>query len=236
MTLFQKISQVIARRLNWATGNQITISGLVAALMGILLFWLSHGAVVEWVAVIVLTYSYLTDWWDGLVSKYQQEHENGGFEMAMSEWEESDLTLKELINYRGTTNFGKKLDPFVDKIRFIGLLWAIGHDIIETSMVWGLTVMAGLLVIVRPIKRLINLGDASSNWFGKRKVNIEVIAIALLVFSTRPLFGQVNPLGEIVMIKVALSLAFFFSLLFAILSFSWHLVGKSIENDWKKRE
>ncbi|MBT5808274.1 CDP-alcohol phosphatidyltransferase family protein [Candidatus Uhrbacteria bacterium] len=234
MSTFQKISQFIARKLNFTTGNWITLVGLFLAMYGIELFHADLGLHGEWGAVALLTLSFLTDWWDGLVSKYQQVHEGGGLEHGISLEDELKMSFVERMNHRGTTHLGKKLDPLVDKVRFIGLLWVVGEGFIDESMVWALTFMAALLVIVRPIKRLLMLGDASSNWFGRRKVYFEVLVIAMLVFSTRPLLSDSTSLLSHHIFDQILSISLILALAFSFLSFGWHLFGQMIEAKLRK--
>jgi hypothetical protein len=76
---------------------------------------------------------------------------------------------------------------------------------------------------VRPILRMLELGDGAANSFGKRKVHVEVISITLMVFTTRPLFGETNTLHLIPLIHTATLLSLLGALALAIASFCAHI-------------
>lgn len=181
------ISQHIGRWFYWTTATWITLFGGLLALIGILLFLLDH----DWAAIAVLTISFLTDWWDGCVARHQQ-----GERPEMTREEEADLTVWQRINYRGVTHLGRAVDPLVDKIRFLGLMWAVGLGVLDVGVMALLTFLAVLLTLARPIKTYFRLEHGGANRWGKYKVYAEVILMVVLVFGTRPLWGGANPLAK----------------------------------------
>lgn len=178
------ISTWIGKTLGFTSANAITLFGGVMALIGILLFGVDQ----DWPAVACLIISFLTDWWDGCVARFHQ-----GDRSLMSREDEALLTFGERLNYRGVTHLGRALDPFIDKIRFIGLLWTIGLEYVDEGVAVLMTGLAVLLTLVRPAKRLLKLDPGGANFWGKRKVYAEVVFIVALVFGTRPLYNGSNP-------------------------------------------
>lgn len=182
------ISQSIGKTLSFTSATWITLVGGLLALIGILLFLTGH----DWWAILVLTISFLTDWWDGCVARY---HQAGRPEMTREQ--ESKLSLWAQLNYRGVTHLGRSIDPLIDKLRFIGLLWTVGYRIIDGGVMALLTLIAVLLQLVRPIKSYLKLDYGGANRWGKYKVYAEVILMIVLVFGTRPLYGGTNPMADL---------------------------------------
>ena len=212
----ENLSRNIGRTFGVVAANWITLFGGLLALLGIYLFTVDH----DWLAILVLTISFLSDSFDGLVSRYHESLRRAADLSPLTLKEESDLSWWERFNHLGVTHLGRWLDPLVDKIRFIGLLWVIGHS--PSWMTISLTVMAGLLTLVRPILRMLELGDGAANSFGKRKMHLEVISMALLVLTTRPLFGGENTLHLIPFINGITLLSLLGALILAIASFAAH--------------
>ncbi|PJA45496.1 hypothetical protein CO174_02875 [Candidatus Uhrbacteria bacterium CG_4_9_14_3_um_filter_50_9] len=181
--------------LNTTTANWVTIFGGALALMGIGLFQLD----LNWAAIGVLTVSFLTDWFDGALGRYQQ-----GDRSPLTREEESELSLWQQINYRGVTHLGRAIDPLVDKIRFIGLLWVLGVGFVPTWIICAMTGFAIALTCIRPLKRLLRLDDGGANRYGKLKVYMEVIAMVILVLTTRPLYKTENLLYDHTHVRWAL--------------------------------
>ena len=211
----RRIDQEIGR---FATGNWITVTGEFLALVGICLFWMHQ----DWPAVILLTLSFLTDRFDGSVSRYHESLRRAQGLSLLTEKEEEALGWWSTMNHRGETHLGKWLDPLVDKIRFIGLLWVLAQDIVPSEIILNLTTMAILLTIVRPVLRWLDLGDGASNIFGKIKAHVEVVSITVLVFTTRPLFGEINALQDVPLMNYFTFTLFSGCLILALISFTTH--------------
>ncbi len=190
------ISDRIGKTLGFTSATWITLLGGLLALVGIPLFLTGH----DWWAILVLTLSFLTDWWDGCVARY---HQAGRPEMTREE--ESHLSLWAQLNFKGVTHLGRAIDPLIDKVRFLGLMWAVGYRILDPGIMVLLTLMAALLTLARPIKTYFKLDHGGSNRWGKLKVYAEVMLVVILVFGTRPLFGGTNPLAELWATKMALN-------------------------------
>lgn len=182
------ISQRIGKTLGFTSATWITIFGGILAILGIPLF-LAH---FDWIAIAILTLSFLTDWWDGCVARF---HQNGRPEVTREE--EAKLSLWECLNYRGVTHLGRSIDPLVDKIRFLGLMWVVGYHVLDLAVMMLLTLIAVFLTLVRPIKSYFKLDHGGANQWGKYKVYAEVILMVVLVFGTRPLYGSANPLASL---------------------------------------
>ncbi|HAU66516.1 TPA: hypothetical protein DCW61_04160 [Candidatus Uhrbacteria bacterium] len=211
------ISRTIGKKFGFIPANCITLFGGWLALLGIYLFTVNN----DWFAIFVLTASFLTDWFDGTVSKYHESLRKAAGLSPLTLNEESYLSWWERFNHLGITHLGRWLDPLVDKIRFIGLLWVVGHSPLWITI--NLTAIAGLLTVIRPILRILELGDGGANSFGKRKMHLEVISMALLIFTTRPLFGEINTFYLIPFIHVITLLSLLGTLALAIASFSTHV-------------
>lgn len=166
-------AQWVARFLSpYLTANQVTLIGLFACLPMTLLFLND-----EYVAAaLFLTFSLLTDFADGALAHYQQ-----GTQTERSLVAEQQLTLAQRINERGVTHLGKALDPFVDKVRFFCVLYALGFGMVASWLVVSLTVVAVVLTLIRPIKERYGWGDSRANRFGKFKIWAEIVGMILLV-------------------------------------------------------
>lgn len=204
----------IARAFNWTTANWITIVGGLLAVISMTLFALGF----DQTALCTLIASCLTDWFDGAVGRYQQ-----GKRPHMTREEEDKLSVWQRINYRGVTHFGRALDPLVDKIRFIGLLWVVGISIVPTVLMVALTTVALILTLMRPVKRYLELDAGGSNNFGKFKVYAELIAIATLILATRPIFSEINTSMEQTWVQWALWISLGTALVLALVSLLGHI-------------
>lgn len=214
------ISRTIGKTFGFIPANCITFFGGWLALLGIYLFTVDR----DWLAILVLTASFLTDSFDGLVSRYHESLRKAAGLSPLSLQEELSLSWWDRFNHLGVTHMGRWFDPLIDKVRFIGLLWVVGgNDTIPFWIKISLTVMASLLTIVRPILRMLGLGDGTANSFGKRKMHLEVISMTLLVFTTRPLFGEINTLHLIPLINAITILSLLGALVLAAASFSAHI-------------
>lgn len=215
-----EISRTIAKTFGFIPANCITLFGGWLAFLGIYLFTVNS----DWLAILVLTASFLTDSFDGLVSRYHESLRHAAGLSPLSLREESDLSWWERFNHLGITHLGRWLDPLIDKIRFIGLLWVVGgNDVVPIWIKISLTVMASLLTIVRPILRMLELGDGAANSFGKRKMHLEVVSMTLLVFTIRPLFGGVNTIHLIPVIQAITLISLLGTLVLAAASLCAHV-------------
>jgi phosphatidylglycerophosphate synthase len=174
----QGLSKTVGRWLSdHLTANQVTLIGFLICAPMFLFFLFDHYVV----GAILLTVSLLTDFADGALSRYQQ-----GENRPMTLDEELQLTLRERINYRGVTHLGRSLDPIADKVRFFLVLYSLGFEYVSTIIIVALTVLAGCLTLIRPIKQVLKLDNVSSNRFGKMKIWAEIVGMALLVFFPEP--------------------------------------------------
>lgn len=212
--MINTLSWQIGYTLRWTSASWVTLSGLALALIGMILFSMGF----EWQAVSLLILSFLTDWFDGCVARFHQ-----GTNKVMSRAEEDQLSIWERLNYKGVTHFGRALDPLVDKVRFIGLIWIVGPPWIPTEVLIGITTMAVLLTLLRPIKRWMRLDHAGANAWGKRKVYAEVVLITALVFGTRPLYGRSHPFSELERTQDVIEALGYLSLLLACASAYVHI-------------
>jgi phosphatidylglycerophosphate synthase len=223
----KKISVKIGVLFSWTTANWITIFGGILAILGIYLFWINK----DRIAISVLTLSFLTDWFDGALGRHQQSDRP-----HMTREEESRLSILQQINYRGVTHLGRALDPLVDKVRFIGLLWVLGDHIVPRWIMLTITLLAIILILVRPIKRFLQLDPAGANRYGKFKVYSEVISIIILVFTTRPIYGSEFLLVEFRPVYLTLTGSILTSLLLACYSLYGHITSGFKYQKTKKSE
>ncbi|MEK7546228.1 MAG: CDP-alcohol phosphatidyltransferase family protein [Patescibacteria group bacterium] len=174
----RRLSDWAARRLDAVPGttpNQITALGLVLAINAIFLFY--AGGIV--LGAIMCALSYLTDFLDGALARYQDEH--------MTPEEREIERGKHWMKRRGKTEeeaifSGAAFDPFVDKVRYFGCMLTLGIS----RLWWPLIALGGVfalaLTIGRPIATRLKLSKGRANWLGKRKVHVEAVLIAWLVF------------------------------------------------------
>ncbi len=130
--------------------------------------------------------------------------------------EERSLGFLERVNFRGVTHLGRELDPFTDKLRFLGVLLMLGPEIVWTWLIVLCCVFALGTTVVRPIKRYFGLGDASANGAGKYKVAIEFLGLALLVFLPKDILCLEG-------MRIAVNSVFTLALLMAAASLFGHL-------------
>lgn len=170
----QGLSRTVGRWLSdHLTGNQVTLIGTALCVPMLVAFLFDH----NFVGAIFLTLSLLTDFADGALSRYQQSDRP-----LMTLDEELRLSFWHRIKYRGVTHLGRTLDPLADKIRFLLVLYSIRRNYVLVELVACLTVVAVLLTLVRPFKQYLQLDNVGSNRFGKFKVWIEIVGMAMLIF------------------------------------------------------
>lgn len=174
----KRLSDASARRLDAVPGmtpNRVTAQGLTLALAATLLF--ATGGVA--LGAFLCALSYLTDFLDGALARYQDER--------MTPEEREAERGKHWMLRRGRTEDGGFLsgaafDPFVDKVRYFGALVPLGHDRLWWPLMAVGAAFAIALTIGRPIAARLRLSKGKSNWLGKHKVHVEAALIAWLVF------------------------------------------------------
>lgn len=157
------------------TPNRVTAAGLSFALIATLLFSIKALAL----GALFCTMSYLTDFLDGALARYQ--------DARMTDEERQAERPKHWMLRRGKTEdgaifSGAAFDPFVDKVRYFGALLPLGLG----RLPWWLIILGGAfalaLTIGRPIAVRMGLSKGKANWLGKHKVHVEAALIAWLVF------------------------------------------------------
>jgi phosphatidylglycerophosphate synthase len=186
----------------WVTANWVTLFGLLACVPMTVLYLMNE----VFLASILMAFSLGTDFVDGALAHHQQDSRP-----LITLEEERQLTWLERINYRGVTHLGKSLDPFTDKVRFYCGLYTLGYGIVPFWLIVSLTSVGVALTVIRPIKRIFNLGDTRSNRFGKIKMMSEVVALASITFV---------PNWTLIVMTT-----FTISLLFGFASLGGHLLG-----------
>lgn len=191
----RRMSDWVAERLDMipgATPNRVTAMGLLLALIAIFLFAVGSIAL----GAIFCTLSYLTDFFDGALARYQDDR--------LSEAERQIEGDKNWMARRGKTEdqaifSGASFDPFVDKVRYFGALLTLGLD----RLWWPLIAIGGFFALVitigRPIAIKFKLAKARANWLGKHKVHVEAALLTWLVFIP----ATTLPWGDDILLAVA---------------------------------
>lgn len=180
-------SRWIGQRLDWTTPNWITATRIlaafaVAALIGARVV---TGSTVLFVAVVAaLTVLLFSDWFDGALSRYQKEA-HGIVPLAPED--ETKLGFLARLSLRGPTHTGKWLDPLADKAIFCAVLLPAGIGYMPGWLIACNVMLAAALTFVRMggVRQRLGLTDVGANWFGKRKMWIEVFHMAALVLLPR---------------------------------------------------
>jgi len=174
------------------TPNRVTALGLVLALLATGAF-IGGGFVL---GAIFCTLSYLTDFLDGALARYQDER--------MTPEERTAEAGKHWMLRRGKTEDGAILsgaafDPFVDKVRYFGAVLPLGIG----RLWWPLLALGGFfalaLTIGRPIVAKLKLSKGKSNWLGKHKVHVEAVLLIWLAFVPATVAGA----GDDVLLALA---------------------------------
>jgi phosphatidylglycerophosphate synthase len=173
--------------------NIVTLAGGLLTIP--MMFAFLRGFVV-WGAVL-FTISSLTDWLDGALARYQARlHAAGRLDLHAHRAETLRL---------GPTELGKKIDPFIDKIRYFAALLPLGWNALPHPLIWLALAFAALLTFGRIyVERRWELKPGANAW-GKFKVYGEILTISLLVFAATG-----APLGRYAMLlfSVATTLGF----------------------------
>lgn len=174
------------------TPNQITALGLVTALVAVFMFAAGGIALGAFMGIL----SYLTDFLDGALARYQDER--------MTPEEREAERHKHWMKRRGKTEdeailSGAAFDPFVDKVRYFGFLFALGLGRLWWPLIAVGVVFALALTIGRPIVTRLKLSKGKANWLGKYKVHVEAALIAWLVFVP----ATFAPKGDDILLAIA---------------------------------
>jgi phosphatidylglycerophosphate synthase len=190
------MNYTFTRPFRFLSPSQVTLIGLILALIGTYLITTAQSTFMLWIAIMILTISFLTDRLDGQLSRYFDMMRRSQDMSPLTDEEEDKMGWWERISWKGSSRTGRSFDPFTDKVRFVSLMWFIGHDDIWLTTRIVITIVAVLLTVIRHDNIKNGYDDGSSQGGGKTKVVIEVVAIAALVFTTEPITGTSNPLVE----------------------------------------
>jgi phosphatidylglycerophosphate synthase len=218
------MNYLFTRPFRFLSPSQVTLIGLALAIIGIALITTASTTTMLWVAIVILIASFLTDRLDGQLSRYFKALMEAKHEHPVTPEMEKKMGLWSRISYKGPTVLGKSLDPLVDKIRFVGLMWTVGSNEIWLVIKITITLLAIALTGIRHINLTMGYDDGSSKNSGKLKVVIEVIAIAMLVFMTEPVTGVPNPLAGSWATEGALNALFAFAMAGGVSSLRGHLL------------
>jgi phosphatidylglycerophosphate synthase len=201
----RSFSDKVASRLDWTTANQISLSRIVLSIP-VALFYAYDFVLV---GSLILTVGYILDFFDGAVARYQSRKYDT---KPMSQQDEKRFTFLEVICYKGQTYTGTVLDRLADKILYFCAVIPLAYAYLDHFLLFGSLAMAILLSVVSPIQDFFHIPVTASNWFGKRKIWVEIGVIASVVFFPR---------GETMAVvsNIILGMAF----VFAILSFTGHM-------------
>ena len=123
---------------------------------------------------VLFAVSAVTDWLDGALARYQQRcHDAGRLDLRPHRRETFRL---------GPTELGKKIDPFIDKIRYFAALFPLGWHALPRSVIWAALFFALALTFGRVVVEWRWRLRPGANAWGKFKVYAEIAAIAFLVF------------------------------------------------------
>lgn len=201
----RSLSDKIASRLDFTTANQISSARIILSIPVAFLYAFDFVLL----GSLVFTVSCLCDWFDGAVARYQTaKYKNP----PLTNEEEKKLSFSDVMLYKGETYTGKVLDPLGDKISYFCALIPLGYNYLSDWLLFGSLIMAFLLSVVRPIQYFFHLGESASNWFGKRKIWVEIGVIGTLVFFPNGEWTQIVS-------NSVLGVAFVFS----VLSFIGHM-------------
>lgn len=184
---WERSSAWIGRKLDWTTPNRVTFARIVAAfaVAALCVAWVVTGSGVLFVLVVAaLTLLLLSDWFDGALSRYQKERHDL---TPLTEASEAKLSFRARLSLRGPTHTGKWLDPLADKAIFCSVLLPAGIGFMPGWLIAANVLLAVVLTLVRVdrVKARLGLADVGANWFGKRKMWIEVAHMAALVLLPR---------------------------------------------------
>lgn len=115
-----------------------------------------------WAALVVFTVAASTDWMDGYWAR----------------------------KYNQVTQFGRILDPFVDKIIICGTFIYLAAESASGIVPWMAVVVVGREMLVTVLRSFIEQhgGDFSANWTGKWKMVLQCVAAgaSMVVLGWRP--------------------------------------------------
>ena len=191
---FREASHLIARPFRWTTPNQLTFFGLL--LTAPMTWSFMTGRQAFGTALFVV--SMLTDLLDGALARAQSA--------AMTAAELAAEASRHFLVRRGPSEVGSSLDPFADKVRYLGVLLPIGWLRLNQKMIVASLALAFVLTVARPVfiglaRRIGRTYHAKSNVFGKVKAWTEVVLIFVLLLPMRSV--QTDAVGH-VLLAVAL--------------------------------
>lgn len=180
-------SDRFASRFDWTTPNLVTAAHILVTpvIAALLAAWLVTEFLPFLVAAAALaTLALLSDWLDGALARLQHEMDGAATKTEEELAEEESKPFFDQVRLRGRTVLGKKLDPIADKATFYSVLFPLGIGFLPG---WLIALNAGLALVLTAIRwkwvmRAFGLKDAASNWFGKRKMWVEVLVMCALVF------------------------------------------------------
>lgn len=181
------MGQAIIRFFSPIPPNLITTIGGILALVGTYCFHVGHNRETLWTGFIALTLSFLTDALDGGVARYWDKLRSRIGTGTLSTEEELKLGFLKRFLHKGSTLLGKSWDPFIDKLRFIPLMWVLGYSHANELLMNLVSLMAIALTIQRARHVHIGVTDGGSNWLGKKKMQFEVGTIVVFAFGLLPL-------------------------------------------------
>lgn len=163
---------------NWITAAHIAVTPLIYFCLAAFSFTGSRAFLVAGAATYTL--AVISDWLDGALARWQHRRDAP---RGLSEAAEVALPLVDQLRLRGNTQLGKRLDPIADKATFYAALLPLGVGFVPTWIVVANVAFALALTAIRWkwAMRALGLRDAGSNWFGKRKMWIEIFVVSSLV-------------------------------------------------------
>lgn len=188
------VAKFLDKTLGWVTPNHITISGILLCIPAMMFFYTEQN--VPYVAI--LTIAFLTDFFDGSLSRFQKKRYRI---VGQTLEQEEQLSIWKRINTKGPTHLGIALDPFADKVRYFIVLFTTGYGYVEPWLIWSSLAVAFALTLIRPIMRKLKLGTGASSKIGKIKVFIEIAALIAIFFIPH---GPIASLVSSMLVGVAL--------------------------------
>lgn len=198
-------SDKIASWFDWTTPNLVTLAGLLLALPMIACF--AFGATAA--GAILFALSAMTDFVDGALARYQDDrmkararecvarhdkhYPNEPLDVRVQKAYEALLDAERRHNWllrRGKTEEGRILtgtsfDPFVDKVRYLGVLLPLGWSVLFQPFIMASAAFALCLTIGRPIFAVKDKNRGKANRWGKFKAHAEILLVTALVLLPR---------------------------------------------------
>ncbi|MFH2105374.1 MAG: CDP-alcohol phosphatidyltransferase family protein [Parcubacteria group bacterium] len=202
--------------------------------------WISIGRVpIQWIAFLLDIYlvkmwtiwlvagSLLKDSLDGLVAKAGPEAEKHPIDGS---WRQSWAQLMAQLNWNGTSQSGKWLDPFCDKITVPLMLLVLGGFHRRRLLLLAIPIMLIDIFgqLMRPPLQIIPneyIKGTAATWVGKTKFVCQCVSFLSTLVWLRPwlgrVIGELDAYGQVVIINVIYlfpEIAAFLALIFGALS------------------